>query len=236
MERKQLFALAWKEFRQLRDVFLGMTFILAAISAIALSFQQDKYDFHSIQEMYVILLLISAPCLAFFMGAGARLLDSADRLEHFLWLRPIRFYHLLTVYLFFGLMAWILWLIIFLFIQVGFFGVDLLQLGKMQKVGENVYRMIHSTYPWIMYPKATVLYFGLYAVAFFLGNMFNRFSICVGACAAVYVLLFYVLLGNPTLWIVYVYTNSYSAIVYLLFLAPIPILLYIVYRLYPIRN
>lgn len=224
MECKQFIALAWKEYRQLRSVFIGITVGVMAILWVASLIDSNKRDYRIIVETFYSIFLFTSAILAFFTGAGARLLDSAERLEKFLHLRPIEIINLLTNYFLLGIAGWIVWVTLMVAVQIFFYGFELFNPGSITPIAVNADLIAMKGYPWEMYGISALLYLEFYTIAFCAGNLLHRFSLCIGACSAAYIVVIYIMIHN---------THHFMFLILDLFFIPIPVLLlgtYFIYR------
>lgn len=192
MKRKQFIALAWKEYRQLRSVYIALTLCMVLFVRTLHHIQIESSDYFEMYQLLAGVFVITSILLAFFTGAGARMIDSADRLEKFLPLRPISYSDLFQSYLLFGCFGYLIWMTIYLSIQIVFFHFDLFDPGSVLSFTERSQLPSGLSYPWDTYLIAAFLYLVFYAIAFSAGNLLHRFSHFLGAVSFAYLFTFYI--------------------------------------------
>ncbi len=219
----QFNAIAWKEYRQLRSIIVTLSLLSLIHISLCFYFTHPDEPIGYGQNTMIVITIIMMPILAFFLGAGARIVEHANRLGSFLRLRPIPLKSLLAYYLGVGIFGYFFWLSLYLVVQVTFFGSEIFcwYSGHSQNSG----------YPLLSYLNISVLFFALYSIAFCTGMLIPNYLACSGICWSVYGLVFYFLISDRWMELEFWRGELLPFSFYALFIIPIPVLLYGTYRL-----
>ncbi|MBN2328518.1 MAG: hypothetical protein JXR73_15345 [Candidatus Omnitrophica bacterium] len=228
MEWKQTLAVLWKEYRQLRSVFAGLISIVFVLAYLIFILGPEEQNYMELQEVFSGLqFMLFLPALAFFFGCGARMVESANRLESFLYLKPMLLTKRLSTYFLFGLAGWFVWLFFYIFIQVGFFGMEIIRPIKNIST-EN----LHFSNTLVSYFNFTMHYFAAYTVTFSAGILLPNLYFCGGISFGAYFGSLYWIASDNGMGLDLWKSEFLPLSVYILLILPIPILLYATLQIY----
>ncbi|MGC9329727.1 MAG: hypothetical protein ACP5I1_18985, partial [Candidatus Hinthialibacter sp.] len=172
---------------------------------------------------YVLFL----PALAFFFGCGARLVESANHLEPFLYLKPMRLSTRLAAYFLFGLAGWFAWLAFYLLIQIGFFGMDMIHPLQDISAGNQ-----HFGNTLVTYFNFTLHFFAAYTITFSAGILLPNLYVCGCISFGAYFTSLYWLASDNGMGLDVWKSEFLPLSVYILLILPIPLLLYATHQIY----
>ncbi len=181
MELTRQLAVAWKEIKQLKLVYI-LFVLLTILNVYVILEGSTKSDIDSIQRTFYQMLFFYAPIIAFLLGAGNRINEASGNLESFLTYRPIRRFSMLTVYYLQGVFGWFAWLTLYLLMQVAMYGIDIIRPATYISYGHTV-----SLIPLISFMNFTLLYLSVYTATFSIGLLAPHYVYCGFVCSGYYI-------------------------------------------------
>jgi hypothetical protein len=224
MELTRQLAVAWKETKQLKLVYI--LFVLLTILNVYVIFDSSKKsDVDMIQRSFYQMLFFYAPIIAFLLGAGNRINEASGNLESFLTYRPIRRFSMVTVYYLQGVFGWFAWLTLYLLMQVVIYGIDIIRPATYITQGHAV-----TLIPFISFINLTLLYLSVYTATFSMGLLAPHYVYCGFVCAGYYIAALFLITSDKYLD-QYMGAQLYWA-VYVVLVAILPIILVPTYSIY----
>ena len=229
MNTQPILAIVWKEYRQVRSVLIGLFLLILFIAYLASTYgSRSNYYLKEQQDLFIGLHLFPIiPCLAFFLGAGIRIIENSIHLKSYLHLRPIHRSTLFFSYFIVGMIGWFVWLFLCFSVQVGFFGFDILNpiidVATKNQITEN---------PFKFYYIFTLLYTFIYTLTFSVCMLYPGFILSCGTCFGGYLFLVYHLSNYWNLKLYFIEQEFPFVLFTILIILSISILLFLTYRLY----
>ncbi len=181
MELTRQLAVAWKEIKQLKLVYI-LFVLLTILNVYVILEGSSKSDIDRIQRAFYQMLFFYAPIIAFLLGAGNRINEASGNLESFLIYRPIRRFSIVTVYYLQGVFGWFAWLTLYLLMQAAMYGIDIIRPATYISQGHTV-----SLIPLTSFVNFTLLYLSVYTATFSIGLLAPHYVYCGFTCAGYYI-------------------------------------------------
>ncbi len=173
MDHRIIYAVAWKEFRQLSWILYG--FAALALILIVLLFVQhnsNEMSLNQVQKSLIIYAFVGTFCLSYLLAAGNRVVESSTNLESFLLTRPVSRLSLFQTYFFTGLVVWVVWIGIYIVLQCAFFGIREIFLENQYFLSKEYFRVL------IIF---LIVYTLTYCIAVLLPNLYVTVLTCIAS-------------------------------------------------------
>ena len=185
METRMQYAVAWKEFRQIVWIlvcFFAITlFIFVPVIRLNPEYDPSNSVFRSrMIQAIIVFAYITSVCLAYFLSVGNRMIEHSQRLDSFLFVRPVSHWTLFKTYYCVGLIGWIVWAFVFV-------------ITLMLVTGISPFTHYSQAPLLYEFAKIALYFFFIYTFTFSAGMIFPTLPFTVGVCVSSFIIpVFYV--------------------------------------------